>query len=58
MAGGGAGHSRQTGEGLMTVVASVFGAQCCSIELDFSTDSTNPASVGINDTATYSDTCR
>ena len=56
MASGGAGHSRKTGEGLVTVIASVFGAQCCSIEFDFGTNSANPARVGINDTTTYCDT--
>ena len=58
MAGGRPGHSRKTGEGLVTVVASVFGAQCCAIELDFGADSANPASIGIDDTAAYGDTGR
>lgn len=58
MAGGSASNSRKTGEGLVTIVASVFRTQCCAIELDFGTDSANPASVGINDTATDGDTGR
>lgn len=58
MAGRSAGHSRKTGEGLVTVIASVFRAQRCTIELDFGTDCANPTSVGINDTATYRDTSR
>ena len=58
MAGRSAGYGRKTGEGLITVVASIFRAQCCPIELDFGTDSANPASVGIDDTAAYGNTSR
>ena len=51
MAGGSSGDSGKTGEGLGSVVICIMRVELVATKLDLGPNGTNPAGVGVNDTA-------